>query len=115
MGEDSADAGIGTRVQRLYQRLLGLGQPDAGLNEDERADRLARTREVITTLVRLPAETLADVECKLAVVGDRLRAEDHTLASPFGALTLLLLDAARDDLARLTTLHAGIPGAAGAP
>lgn len=35
------------------------------------------------------------------MVGDRLRTEDHTLASPFGTLTVLLLDSARDDLARL--------------
>lgn len=43
------------------------------------------------------------------VVGERLRTDNHTLASPFGALTALLLESARDDLVRLA-MFADDPG-----
>lgn len=91
-----------------------LAQPMPGLTDVERAGRGDRIASAVTGLVRLPAETLGDVGCKLAVVGDRLRFEDHTLTSPFSALTILLLDSARDDLARLAILATGTGGEAAA-
>lgn len=104
---DGNSTGQNTPVQRLYRRLVALSQPASGLTDAERAGRGDRIASAVTGMVRLPAESLGDVGCKLAVVGDRLRTEDHALASPFGTLTILLLDSARDDLARLAVLAAG--------
>lgn len=103
---DGDAIGQDTPVQRLYRRLVGLAQPMSGLTDAERAGRGDRIASAVTGMVRLPADSLGDVGCKLAVVGDRLRTEDHTACSPFGALTILLLDSARDDLVRLAILTA---------
>lgn len=111
---DGDATGQDTPVQRLYRGLVMLAQPMPGLTDAERAGRGDRIASAVTGLVRLPAETLGDVGCKLAVVGDRLRSEDHTLTSPFSALTILLLNSARDDLARLAILATGTSGEAAA-
>lgn len=111
---DGDATGQDTPVQRLYRGLVMLAQPMSGLTDTERAGRGDRIASAVTGLVRLPAETLGDVGCKLAVVGDRLRSEDHTLTSPFSALTILLLDSARDDLARRAILATGTGGEAAA-
>lgn len=79
---DGDATGQDTPVQRLYRGLVMLPQPMPGLTDAERAGRGDRIAAAVTGLVRLPGETLGDVACKLAVVGDRLRSEDHTLTSP---------------------------------
>ena len=52
-----------------------------------------------------PAETLADVDLKLAVLCARLRSEDYAPTSPNGALTALLGESAREDIGRLAIGH----------
>ena len=97
MSDDTA----GTQIGRLYQRLVKLEQPVSGLSDAERACRNDNIAVMVGTLVRLPATTLADVADKLAVLCSRLRAEGHSLTSPFGTLTALFAESARDDLDRL--------------
>jgi len=96
--------GSETPVRRQYRRLATLSRPETGLTDEERATRCERISLAVTALVRLPSEILDDVVCKLTVVSERLRTDNHTLASPFGALTALLLESARDDLVRLAML-----------
>lgn len=106
MSRDST-TGSETAIGRLYRRLVALTQPASGLTDEVRAGRNDQIAFLITSMARLPAEGLPDVGTKLAVVGMRLRTEDHSPASPFGFQTLLLLESARDDLARLTAAVAG--------
>lgn len=104
-----------TPVYRRYRELMMASRPETGLTDEERGARGDRIASMVTALVRLPSETLEDVGCKLAVVGDRLRSENHTVSSPFGALTMMLLISAHDDLSRLAvTLGAGGEEAPGA-
>jgi len=114
-GPDLADPVPGeTPVHRLYRRLLTLTRPESGLTDDERARRNDKIAWAVTGLAHQPAESLNDVGRKLTVVGNRLRTEDHTPRSPFGVQTLLLLDSARADLARLAIPLAG-PGTGNRP
>lgn len=96
-----SDDTSGTQIGRLYQRLVTREQPVTGLTDGERADRNDVIAGMVGSLVRLPATNLDDVAAKLAVLCNRLRAEDHSPISPYGALTALLAESARDDLGRL--------------
>ncbi|CAK0750067.1 conserved hypothetical protein [Azospirillaceae bacterium] len=100
MSDDSNDA-ADTQISRLYNRLVTLEQPVSGLSDGERAERNDEIARMVGALVRLPATTLGDVAAKLAVLCNRLRAEDCGVNSANGALTALLAEAARDDLGRL--------------
>lgn len=102
-GPDPADTDPETTpVHALYRRLRALSRPVSGLTDDERARRNDMIARTVAGLARHRADSLVDVGRKLTVVGNRLRTETHTPRSPFGVLTLRLLDSARDDLARLT-------------
>jgi len=105
MSEDT----VGTQISRLYHRLVTLEQPVTGLSDTERADRNDSIAGLVGSLVRLPAMDLDDVADKLAVLCNRLRAEDCGVNSPNGALTALLAESARDDLGRLI-LRGAAPG-----
>ena len=94
----------GTRIGRLYTRILELHTPVYGLSDDERAARCDAQFGAVTALVGMPAETPGDVECKLAVLCQRLRSDGQGITSPNGALTLMLADSARDDVGRLALL-----------
>jgi len=102
-----------TPVYRRYRELMMASRPETGLTDEERGARGDRIASMVTGLIRLPSETLEDIGFKLAVVGDRLRSENHTVAAPFGALTMMLLASAHDDLARLAVTLGGngTPGA----
>jgi hypothetical protein len=76
-------------------------QPVTGLSDDARAERNDEIAQMVGSLVRLPAAGLEDVASKLAVLCNRLRAEDCGVTAPHGALTALLAESARDDLGRL--------------
>ena len=102
MTDDTA----GTQIGRLYQTLIQKEQPVTGLGDQARADRNDEITRMVGSLVRLPAAGLEDVAAKLAVLCNRLRAEDCGVNSPHGALTALLAESARDDLGRLI-LRAG--------
>ena len=111
MSEEQA-RGAGTRIGRLYTRILELHTPVYGISDDERAARCDAQFAAVTALVGMLAETLGDVECKLAVLCRRLRSDGQSITSPNGALTLLLAESARDDLSRLGILFkiVGEPG-----
>ena len=89
-----------TPVAHWYRRLLELQRPQRGLSDDERAARCDAIFQATTALMHQPAETLADIELKLAVLCTRLRSEDCAPTSPNGALTALLGEAVRDDIIR---------------
>jgi len=105
MTDDTA----GTQIGRLYQTLIQKEQPVTGLGDQARAERNDEIARMVGSLVRLPAAGLEDVAAKLAVLCNRLRAEDCGVTSPHGALTALLAESARDDLGRLI-LRAAAPG-----
>ena len=90
-----------TPVAHWYRRLLELQRPQRSLSDDERAARNDAIFQATTALMRQPAETLADIECKLAVLCARLRSEEYAPLSPGGALTVLLGEAVRDDIGRI--------------
>ena len=94
-----------TPVAHWYRRLLELQRPQRGLSDDERAARCDAIFQATTTLMHQPAETLADVDLKLAVLCARLRSEDYAPTSPNGALTALLGESAREDIGRLAIGH----------
>lgn len=87
-----------TPVRRVHERLLALSVPVSGLGEEGLAERSRVQAALVEELVRAPAVGLEDVWRKVTWVGERLRQEGHVRSSAFGALTLLLLDSARDDL-----------------
>lgn len=89
-----------TPVARGYRRLVALQRPQYGLTDDARAARCDAIAEAATVVMRHPAETPADIACKLTVLCDRLRAEGDVV-SENGRLTLLLAEAARADVLRL--------------
>jgi len=97
MTDDTA----GTQIGRLYQTLVQKEQPVTGLSDEARADRNDEIARMVGSLVRLPAADFGDVVAKLAVLCNRLRAEDCGVTSPHGALTALLAESARDNLGRL--------------
>ena len=94
-----------TPIAHWYRRLLELQRPQRGLSDDERAARCDAIFQATTALMRMPAETLADIELKLAVLCARLRSEDYAPTSPNGALTVLLGEAARNDIGRIAIGH----------
>ncbi|MFV3130545.1 hypothetical protein [Niveispirillum sp. KHB5.9] len=95
-----------TPVRRLHQKLIDLSCPLPGLSEDARVERNQQQAVTVTALAQMPAVGPADVWRKVAVVGDRLRTEGHARSSAFGALTLMLLDSACDDLAAMAAYSA---------
>ena len=97
-------AAAATQIGRHYLRILPLHQPVFGLSDDERRARCEARFEAVTALVGMPAETMGDVECKLAVLCRRLRSDGQGITSPNGALTLMLAESARDDIGRLAVL-----------
>ena len=90
-----------TPVTRSYRNLVTLQRPQYGLTDDARAARCDSIANETTVLMRHPAETLDDIACKLAVLCDRLRAEGDVV-SENGRLTLLIAEAARADVARMS-------------
>ena len=90
-----------TPVTHWYRRLLELQRPQRGLSDDERAVRNDAIFQTTTALMHQSAETLTDIELKLAVLCARLRSEDYAPTSPNGALTVLLGEAVREDVGRV--------------
>lgn len=102
-GTDLADIGPEPApAPTLYRRLRTVSRPVSGLTDDERARRNDVIATTVTGLARRRADSLVEAGHKRTVVGNRLRTETRTPRSPFGGLTLRVLDSARDDLARLT-------------
>ena len=104
MVDETAFSGV-TPILHWYRRLLELRHPQHGLSDDERAARCDAIFQATTALMHQPAETLADVDLKLAVLCARLRSEDYAPTSPNGALTALLGESAREDIGRLAIGH----------
>ncbi len=94
-----------TPVAHWYHRLLELKRPQRGISEDERAARNDAIFQATSALMHQPAETLADIDLKLAVLCARLRSEDFAPTSPNGALTALLGESVREDVGRLSVGH----------
>lgn len=85
-------------------RLAHLHQPVYGLSDDERAARCDAQFEATSALVGMLAESLGDVDLKLAVLCRRLRSDGQPISSSNGKLTLLLAESVRDDISRLSVL-----------
>lgn len=111
---DTDPAGLNTPVARAYARLVQLSQPQYDLSEDDRAARGDRLAQAIEALVRLPAETVMDVERKLAVLCSRLRASGG-MASVEVVTDYMLAESARDDLRQLVLRAAAPVGPNAAP
>ena len=94
-----------TPVAHWYRHLLELKRPQRGLSEDDRAVRNDAIFQATSALMHQPAETLADIDLKLAALCARLRSEDCSPTSPNGALTVLLGESVREDVGRLAIGH----------
>ncbi len=71
-----------TPVAHWYRHLLELKRPQRGLSEDDRAVRNDAIFQATSALMHQPAETLADIDLKLAALCARLRSEDYSPTSP---------------------------------
>lgn len=97
-----------TPVTRLVAGILADSDPAPGTSDDEIAVRCDRLADKTASLARLAAVDWPEVECKLAVLTNRLRAE-VSADDAEAVRTALLAESVRDDVRRLARLVLSVP------
>ena len=94
-----------TAVGRVFRRWLVDSRPVPGAGEEETARRCDRRADAVESLSKLSALDWPDVVAKLAVLAARRR-QDASAGDLENMLDVLLVEAVRDDVLRLSSTSA---------
>lgn len=97
-----------TAVGRVFRRWLADAGPVPGAGEEETARRSDRLADAVASLAKLPAQDWPDVADKLSVLAARRR-QDASVDDPETMLDVLLVEAVRDDVLRLSITATKVP------